>query len=324
MTVRPQVVPADASSLAGRRAGGGAVALAKGRHTAVTPALVLPSRFSDYACLTKPEVTFLVLIATGLGSFMAAESLGLGILFHTVLGTALLASGTATLNHYLERAYDGLMRRTANRPLPSGRLTPRQVLIFGAALSVLGGVYLAFFVNPLTSLIGAATLLSYLFVYTPLKRKTTWATFIGAFPGAAPVLIGWAAVRNALDIEAWVLYAILFLWQFPHFLAIAWIYREDYARAGMQMLPKHDPQGDLAFKQILGYSLALVPVSVLPFFLGMAGHLYFCFTLALGLAFFYFVYQTCLQRSKLKAKVLLHVTVIYLPIVYAMMVIDKM
>ena len=215
------------------------------------------------------------------------------------------------------------MRRTANRPLPAGRLNPHQVRTFGVVLSVSGGLYLVWFVNLLTAVIGIATLLSYLLVYTPLKRKTTWATFAGAFPGAAPVLMGWAAVRNSLDVQALVLYAILFLWQFPHFLSIAWMYREDYARAGMLMLPKRDPKGDAAFRQILGYLLALVPVSLLPSFLGMTGHVYLYCALALSLSFVCFGFWAALQRSNLQAKVLLHVSVIYLPIIYAVMVIDK-
>ena len=287
------------------------------------PELTRFSKVSDYFCLIKPEVTFLVLIATGLGSFMAAESLNLWVLFHTLLGTALVAGGTATLNHYMERSHDGKMRRTASRPLPSGRLTPEEVFRFGVILSFAGVVYLALLINILTSLIGLATLLSYLFVYTPLNRRTTLCTLIGAFPGAAPALMGWAAVRNNLGIEAWALYAILFIWQFPHFLSIAWMYREDYARAGMLMLPACDPKGNAAFRQILGYSLALIPVSLLPVFLGMTGNIYLLLALVSGLGFFYFAYQASLHRSKHQAKVLLHATVIYLPIVYLVMVLDK-
>lgn len=281
------------------------------------------SSWGDYLCLVKPEVTFLVLIATALGCFMAAESLSVSLLFHAVFGTALVAGGTATLNHYLERDHDGKMRRTANRPLPSGRLTPRKVLAFGLTLSTVGVLYLAVLVNLLTSFLGLATLLSYLLIYTPLKRKTAWATFIGAFPGAAPALMGWAAARNNLDLGAWVLYALLFVWQFPHFLAIAWIYREDYANAGMRMLPERDPDGRLAFRQIVGYSVALLLVSLTPSLLGMTGVLYLCVAGTLGLAFLCLAYHASLGRSKFQARVLLHATVIYLPLVYAAMVINK-
>ena len=282
------------------------------------------SRIQDYFCLIKPEVTFLVLIATGLGSYMASHGvLSLLTLFHAVLGTALVAGGTATLNHYIERELDGRMRRTAQRPLPSGRLSPREVLNFGVALSVVGGAYLAFFVNLLTSIIGVLTLLSYLLVYTPLKRKTCWATFVGAFPGAAPVLMGWTAVRNSAGLEAWVLYALLFAWQFPHFLAIAWMYKEDYARAGMLMLPRQDPTGDRAFLQILGTSLTLFPLSLVPSMLGMTGSLYFCSAVMLSAGLLFFALRASVHRSRLQARVLLHVTVIYLPLIYAMMVLDK-
>lgn len=282
-----------------------------------------PSKLSDYLCLTKPEVTFLVLIATALGGFMAVESPDLLMLCHAVLGTALVAGGTAALNHYIEREHDGKMRRTANRPLPSGRLSAREALAFGVGISVAGVVYLAVLVNGLTSFLGLATLLSYLCIYTPLKRRTTWATFIGAFPGAAPVLMGWAAVTGSLSLGAWALYALLFVWQFPHFLAIAWMYREDYARAGMLMLPARDPRGDAAFRQILGYSLALIPVSLLPTLLGMTGSIYLWSVAALGLGFLYFAWHVSRERTKLGARMLLHVTVVYLPVVYAVMVANK-
>jgi protoheme IX farnesyltransferase len=169
---------------------------------------------------------------------MAVESPDILVLCHAVFGTALVAGGTAALNHYIEREHDAKMRRTANRPLPSGRLSAREARTFGIGISVMGIVYLAVLVNWLTSLLGLVTLLSYLFIYTPLKRRTTWATFVGAFPGAAPVLMGWAALTGSLSLGAWALYALLFVWQFPHFLAIAWMYREDYARAGMLMLPR--------------------------------------------------------------------------------------
>jgi heme o synthase len=282
-----------------------------------------PSRLCDYVCLVKPEVTFLVLIATALACFMAAESLSLWLLLHAVFGTALVAGGTATLNHYLERTHDGKMRRTANRPLPAGRLTPQEVLVFGVILSAAGILYLAALVNLLTSLLGLATLLSYLLVYTPLKRMTAWATFVGAFPGAAPALIGWAAARNRLDPEAWALYSLLFVWQFPHFLSIAWIYREDYARAGMRMLPERDPEGQTAFRRILGYSMALLPISLLPWMLGLTGVLYLWVAGFLGVAFVCLAWQASLQRSKFQARVLLHATVVHLPLLYVVMVLDK-
>jgi protoheme IX farnesyltransferase len=277
----------------------------------------------DYLSLAKPEVTFLVLIAAGLGCVMASASLNVMVLIHALVGTALVAAGTATLNHYIERVHDAKMRRTANRPLPSGRLTPQEVLRFGLVLSIVGVVYLAAIVNLLTSIIGLLALLSYLGLYTPLKRRTPFCTLIGAFPGAAPVLMGWAAVQNSLSLEAWLLYAILFVWQFPHFLAIAWIYREDYSRAGMLMLPPKDADGSATFRQIMVCTAALIPLSLAPALYGMVGKAYVISALLLGLGFLYFAYRASQHRSKGHAKRLLHVSVIYLPIVYAVMVIDK-
>jgi len=328
MNVRAEMAQAKPASMG--RGGAGAVAVVAPNltnHLTANPAEsthAKPSRLSDYLCLTKPEVTFLVLIATALGGFMASESPDVVLLCHAVFGTALVAGGTAALNHYLEREHDGKMRRTANRPLPSGRLSPQEVLAFGVGISLAGVLYLALLVNWLTSFLGLATLLSYLLVYTPLKRKTPWATFVGAFPGAAPVLMGWAAVQGSLSLEAWALYALLFVWQFPHFLAIAWMYREDYARAGMLMLPADDPRGDVAFRQILGYSVALIPVSLLPTLLGMTGSIYFWMVTILGFAFLCFAWQVSRERTKTGARMLLHATVIYLPLVYALMVANKM
>ncbi|HEU0006331.1 MAG TPA: heme o synthase, partial [Terriglobia bacterium] len=325
MTVRAEMAQVKSAALSGSGTVSVVVPALKTHQAAgsADAAHAKPSKLSDYLCLTKPEVTFLVLIATALSGFMAAESPDLLVLCHAVFGTALVAGGTAALNHYLEREHDGKMRRTAHRPLPSGRLSAREALGFGTGISVAGTVYLAVLVNWLTSFLGLATLLSYLCIYTPLKRRTTWATFVGAFPGAAPVLMGWAAVRGSLSVEAWALYAFLFVWQFPHFLAIAWMYREDYARAGMLMLPAEDPRGDVAFRQILGYSVALIPVSLLPTLLGMTGSIYLWAVAILGLAFLSFARQVSRERTKTGARMLLHVTVIYQPLVYALMVANK-
>ena len=325
MTVRAEMAQVKSAALSGAGTVAVVVPPLKSHQTAglADCAQVKPSKLSDYLCLTKPEVTFLVLIATALGGFMAVESPDLLVLCHAVFGTALVAGGTAALNHYLEREHDAKMRRTASRPLPSGRLSAREAFTFGIGISAMGIVYLAVLVNWLTSLLGLVTLLSYLFIYTPLKRRTTWATFVGAFPGAAPVLMGWAAMTGSLGPGAWALYALLFIWQFPHFLAIAWMYREDYARAGMLMLPSRDPQGDAAFRQILGYSLVLVPVSLIPTLLGMTGSVYLWCVAALGLGFLYFAWHVSRERTKLGAKMLLHATVIYLPVVYAVMVANK-
>jgi len=289
-----------------------------------------PSRVRDFISLTKPEVLFLVLVATGLGCLMASKPLSLLTLMHALIGTALVAGGTAALNHYIERASDSLMRRTARRPLPSGRLNPNEVFRFGIGLSLAGTVYLAVTLNLLTSLIGLAALLSYLLLYTPLKRRSRICTFVGAFPGAAPVLMGWAAVRGDLGPEAWVLYAILFLWQFPHFLAIGWMYREDYARAGMLMIPdvKEGPDvsedsGRMTFSLIRLTAQALVVVSFLPTLMGMTSGVYLCSALLLGLGLLHAVNRATSDRSAVAAKHLLHATVIYLPLLYLSLVLCR-
>lgn len=282
------------------------------------------AKLADYWVLTKPEVNFLVLVSTLVGFYLGARGpMKWMLLVHTLLGTLLVASGTATLNQFMERDADGHMRRTARRPLPAGRLSPREALLFGIVLSVAGGLYLWLGVNPLSSVLGLLTLGTYLLIYTPLKRKTAWCTFIGAFPGAMPPLIGWAAVRGSLSVEAGVLYAILFLWQFPHFLAIAWMYREDYARAGLLMLPAGDREGRSTGWQILAYSLALLPVSLLPTILGQVGMIYFFGAMLLGFAFLYYGARVATSRSNALARRLLLASVVYLPLVFGLMMLDK-
>ncbi len=215
------------------------------RPTAATGHPQWLARLADYWTLTKPEVNFLVLVSTAVGFDLASPGHLNGILLcHTLLGTLLVASGTGTLNQYIERRSDAVMRRTAHRPLPAGRLAAGEALIFGLLLAIAGGVELWLAANPLTSALALLTLTTYLLFYTPLKRRTPLCTLVGAFPGAMPPLIGWAAVRNGLSLEAWVLYGILFCWQFPHLLAIAWMYREDYARAGLQLLPGTTTKGE--------------------------------------------------------------------------------
>jgi heme o synthase len=281
------------------------------------------SRLGDFVALTKPEITFLVLLATGVGTLMASKSLNPLILLHAIFGTALVASGAAALNQYLERAHDARMRRTASRPLPSGRLSPRQALYFGTGLSATGTLYLALSANTLTSMIGLIALSSYLFVYTPLKRRTHLCTLIGAFPGAAPVLMGWSAAQGSLAPQAWLLYATLFLWQFPHFLAIASLYEEDYARAGMLMLPDKDTKSGSTSRQMWVTSLLLIIASVAPSLIGMTGKLYFHVALWLGLGLLFFVYRVSSRSSKNAARQLLKATVIYLPLLYLAMILDR-
>lgn len=241
---------------------------------------------------------------------------------HTLFGTALMASGTAALNQWYEREADRHMRRTQMRPLPSGRLQPKQVLWFGIGLAVLGSLELGFGVNLLTSGLCLATLALYLFAYTPLKQKTWWSTTVGAFPGAMPPLIGFAGAANKLTPEALVLGAILFLWQFPHFYAIAWMYREDYSRAGIRMLPVVEPDGGSTARQIVLYSLLLIPISLLPKWMGMTGSIYMIGALVLGLCFLYSGVRVSLDRTKLRARRVLLTSVVYLPVLYVLMVLD--
>jgi protoheme IX farnesyltransferase len=235
----------------------------------------------------------------------------------------LLCAGISTLNQYIERDLDGRMLRTRTRPLPSGRLAPRDALIFGLVLSALAIGFVWYLVNGLSALLGVLTFVSYLFLYTPLKTRTTMSTVLGAFPGAMPPLIGWVAATGGLSVEGWILFAILFLWQFPHFLAIAWMYRDDYARAGIKMLPVVEPQGKVTSQQIVSYTLMLLPMSLLPTFVSLAGWVYFAGALALGLGFLFFSAHTALSISTWRARRLLLASVLYLPALFALMVVNR-
>ncbi len=278
-----------------------------------------------YVTLTKPDVTFLVVITTVAGFYLGSRGpLDWMLLLSTLCGTMLVAGGTAALNQYIERDMDAVMRRTASRPLPSGQLQPREVLIFGLATIVLGAGWLAVAVNLLSSVIAMATCLLYLCLYTPLKTRTTFATAVGAIPGALPPLIGWAAAHGSLSLGAWVLFAILFFWQFPHFMAIAWMYRQDYARAGIRMLPVVDPKGDATFRQIVCTSAILVWVSALPSVLGMAGIHYFFGALVLGMILLQVGLWANRSRTNTRAKWLMHATVAHIPLLLVWMVLDKL
>lgn len=292
--------------------------------TARTADLTLASRAFAYVALTKPDVSLLVLMTTAAGYYMGARGpVNWLNLLNVVFGTMLIAAGTAALNHYIERDVDRHMRRTAARPLPSGVLQPREALGFGLLLSVGGTAYLWTAAGWLAALLGVVTCLSYLLAYTPLKRKTIWATFIGAFPGAVPPMIGWVAATGKLDRGAWLLFAILFLWQFPHFHAISWMYREDYRRAGIRMLPVVDREGKRTFREIVLYAAGLVAVSLLPAMLGLAGVLYFFGALVASTA----LLQVCLwaakKKTNVRAKWLMHATVLHIPVLLALMVLDK-
>ncbi len=277
-----------------------------------------------YVVLTKPDVTFLVVITTVAGFYLASPAhLDWALLMHTLMGTTLVGAGTAALNQYVEREMDAKMRRTSARPLPTGLLQPREVLIFGVATIIAGAAWLALAVNLLSCLLALATSVLYLGLYTPLKTRTTLATAVGAFPGAIPPLIGWAAARGSLSAGAWILFGILFFWQFPHFMAIAWMYREDYARAGIKMLPTVDPSGDATFAQIVSTSAVLVLVSLLPSVFGMAGIHYFFGALVLGMILLQVSLWANRHRTNVRAKWLMHATVAHIPILLAWMIFDK-
>jgi heme o synthase len=282
------------------------------------------TRFAVFSELFKARLTVLVLLTTLVGFYVGASGrLDLLLLFHTMLGTALVASGASALNQLLERDHDARMQRTEDRPLPSGRMQPQTVLILGGACGGLGLIYLALSVNLLTSLLGAVTLASYLFIYTPLKRVTTLNTIVGAVPGALPPLMGWVAARNEISIGGWSLFAILFFWQLPHFLAIAWIYRDQYARAGFVMLPVVDPDGTRTGRQAVSHTLGLLPVSLGPFLFHLAGPVYLGGALILGFVFLWFAIQFSRQLTIPRARQLFFVSIMYLPLLLGLMVFDK-
>ena len=286
-----------------------------------TSSLTFKSKLRDYYALTKPEVNLLILMTTSAGYYLGSHGpLRIFGLINTLVGTLLVASGTATLNQWMERFYDGQMRRTATRPLPSGRISGREAFQFGLLLSVGGGVYLAATVNLLASLLAVSTLLSYLLVYTPLKRKTPLCTLLGAIPGAMPTLIGWAGGAGGIDRQAWLLFAILFLWQFPHFLAIALMYRDDYARAGYRMLPSFDRDSRFTRAEILGFAIVLVATTILP----LASRPGYLIAMGLAGAFLLFhVMKLTRSASTVLASRLLHASVLYLPVVLGIMIAYK-
>ena len=278
----------------------------------------------DYIALTKPRVTWLILMSTAIGYwFGTSHGVEWLVLLHAIIGTGLLASGTFTLNQWYEREADSRMNRTKQRPLPTGRITPVAAIVFGLILSVVGFVELYYGANPLTAWLGLFTEASYLLLYTPLKQRSWHSTTVGAIPGAMPPLIGFAAAANALTWEAWALYAILFLWQFPHFYAIAWMYREDYQRAGIRMLPVVEPDGVSTARQILIASVVLIPVSLLPAYLSMAGIWYSIGAVAMGLFFLRAGFRVAKERTILSARGVLLASVVYLPVLYGLMLIDR-
>jgi protoheme IX farnesyltransferase len=283
------------------------------------------SRFLDYCALTKPELTFLSMVTALTGYYLGADgSLQAPLVLHTLFGTAFVGGGAGALNQYIEREYDGRMKRTENRPIPSGRVHPYEALVFGMILSLLGIGELTFYTNPLTGFLASVTLVSYLFLYTPLKRITPLSTVVGAFPGALPPVMGWTAARNEVTPEAIVLFAVLFVWQIPHFLSLAWMYRKDYSRAGYKLLTVVEPEGTMAARQVLVYTALLVPLHVVSWTIGMFGLLYLTLALLLSLAFLAVGVRLLRDRSNAAARSVFVGSLIYLPLLMAIMVVDRL
>lgn len=293
------------------------------QHSALDAQFDWRQLLRDFYDLSKPGIGFYSLLTTAASFWLASHEFNVTLFVHTLIGTGLVTCGGGALNQVLEVEADRNMRRTENRPLPSGRLSLMSGLIFGVSTSLVGAAYLLAFAGALPGLLAIACLAGYLFVYTPLKKKTHLSTLIGAVPGAVPILIGWAAVRGEIGMAGWALFAILFLWQIPHFLAIAWMYRKDYARAGFPMLTVIDPEGTRAAFQAVSYTLVLIPVSLLPSLLRLTGPVYFAGALILGILFAVQALKTSSTRTNASAKQLLFASIIYLPALLALLVIDK-
>ncbi len=281
-------------------------------------------KVSAYVCLTKPRILTMVLVMSAAGFFLGAKSLQpLDTFIIMLLGTALSSGGAAVLNHYIERDADQLMHRTKTRPIPQGIITPSEALEFGITLVLMGVGLLAWQVNLLTGFLSLLTVFLYVLVYTPLKRVTWWNTVVGAVPGALPPMGGWTAATGQLDAGAWILFLILFIWQHPHFYAIAWMYKDDYRRGGFKMLPVVDPDGESTFRQVIAFSIMLVPVSLLPVFYGMAGPFYGWGISILGLGMLSIGVSLYRTHSVQDAKKLLRASVIYLPLFFALILGDR-
>lgn len=282
------------------------------------------ARVAEYIELTKPRLTMLSVLTTLAGFYMGTRGeLEIGLLVHTLIGTFMVGGGCGALNMFVEREHDSLMRRTMTRPLPSGKLHPMEALFFGLILSIGGIAYLALAANMLTAVLAAITIVSYVMFYTPMKRLSTLNTVVGGIPGALPPVIGWAAVRGSIDVEAAVLFGILFCWQMPHFLALAWMYRHDYERAGYKMLTVVDPNGGSTSRQILIYTAALLPVSLIPTTINLTNAFYFFGALVLGLAFLALGIMLAVTRKNKHAKYLFYYSLLYLPILLLLMALGR-
>jgi protoheme IX farnesyltransferase len=283
------------------------------------------ARTRDFVALAKPRLNLLVVASTLVGYAMApGEALGLLRVLGLLIGTGLVAGGASAFNQVFERDLDALMRRTRMRPLPDQRLQPMDGVLFGSAITLIGLLAIAAASNLVAAAVALATLVSYVAVYTPLKRISSFGTVVGAIPGALPPIIGWAAVEGSLSIHAWALFGIMFLWQLPHFLAIAWMYREDYARAGFPMLPVIEPDGRSTGRQAVVYAAALVPLSLAPTLMRMAGEIYFAGALVLGLAFLWLTVSFARSRSVRDARRVFFGSIAYLPVLWILMIANKL
>ena len=281
----------------------------------------LREKLAAYVELTKPRIAFMLVLTSAAGFYLGAAKGFDAILFiNSMIGIALLAFGVATLNQVWEVRTDALMERTAKRPLPTQKISFTEALVFGISFCLVAEIYLAFLVNSLTAILGLTVIVGYVLLYTPLKTRTSASTAIGAIPGAMPPLMGWTASADEISLGAWALFAMLFLWQFPHFLAIAWMYKEQYAKAGILMLPVIEPEGKITARQIVIFTLLLLPVSLAPFFLGFAGLIYLVGAILLGLWFLAASIKTARAKSVAEARKLLLVSVLYLPLIFALMV----
>jgi heme o synthase len=281
-------------------------------------------RLAAFLELTKPRIAILLVMTSAAGFYLGSAGQFQWLLFaNAMIAIGLLAFGVATLNQYWERDLDRLMKRTAERPLPAKLVTPGEALVFGLAQCIIAEIYLLFAVNPLTAFLGIIVIVGYVLVYTPLKTKTSASTAIGAIPGALPPLMGWTAAADGINLVAWSLFATQFLWQFPHFLAIAWLYREEYKKAGILMLPVVEPTGRITARQIVLYSIMLVPVSVAPFFFGISGLVFLVGALLIGLVLLWFSVKAAITKSDRSARLLLLATIIYLPVLFILAVADK-
>jgi heme o synthase len=286
-----------------------------------TKAIGLREKLAAYVELTKPRIAFMLVLTAAAGFYLgSSEGFNFALFTNSMIGIALLAFGVATLNQFIERKTDALMDRTARRPLPSNRLAPNEALVFGVVQCAVAELYLLFLVNGLTAFLGLIVIVGYVLLYTPLKTRTSASTAIGALPGAMPPLMGWTSAADSINIGAWTLFALLFLWQFPHFLAIASMYKEQYAKAGIKMLPTLEKDGKITARQIVMFSVLMVPVSLAPFFIGMSGIYYLIGASILGIWFLWTSIEAARAKTVEKSRKLLLVSVLYLPIIFALMV----